>query len=295
MIPEGMEFENLEELQAFLDQQMRLQNSQSRFEFEGYSPLEMQTLLYQPFSSESPLQIKKAAPEDYQQVPVLQNVKVIINHIAASGELKLTQKGFLPVKLVEEVYHQGLMKDEMVEKGFNKVYKETDTIAVRLPRILLDFSGVVKKRNNKLSLTKNGEKVASDDYSLWKLLFESFCTRYNWGYFDGYDNQVVGALGFGFSLILLNKYGMEIRPADFYAEKYLNAFPSLIQQVPYSGYGDHIESIFSCYNIRTFKRGFDLFGLTTLTGESFRKNLQIVNTPNFSKMINIRQSQFLNN
>lgn len=44
-----------------------------------------------------------------------------------------------------------------------KLYKEADSESVHLTRILTELSGLAKKRNNKLSLTKIESKTISDD------------------------------------------------------------------------------------------------------------------------------------
>ncbi|MEA1874087.1 MAG: hypothetical protein U9N51_06630 [Bacteroidota bacterium] len=104
-------------------------------------------------------------------------------------ELKLTAKGFLPTKIVSDIYNQKFIKDEMIESGIYKLYKETDSDSINLTRILLELSGLVKKRNNILSLTKKGKTEFNDNYKLLKSIFKTFGTKFNWAYYDGYGNN----------------------------------------------------------------------------------------------------------
>ncbi len=118
--------------------------------------------------------------------------------------------------------------------------------------------GIIKKRNNKLSLTQKGKKLLENDSQLTELLFTTFCRKFNWVYFDGYDIEQWGQLGFGFSLVLLRKYGGLKREGNFYAEKYFNAFPNLLDFHPFS---ENIQRrAYHCYLLRTFERFLAYFG-----------------------------------
>jgi len=177
------------------------------------------------------------------------------------GELRLTNKGFLPTRIVSEIYSQGFLKDDFIESGISKLYKATDSLTVRLSRILLELSGIAKKRNNKLSLTRKGEKIISDNDKLLRSIFVTFGAKFNWAYFDGYGENNIGQLGYGFSLILLGKYGKDKRLDTFYADKYFKAYPQLINNSLTPRFGT-VESYASrCYSLRTFDRFLDYFGL----------------------------------
>jgi hypothetical protein len=129
--------------------------------------------------------------------------------IDKNGEIKLTSKGFLPTKIVSELYQQGFLKENHIEKGFSKLYKETDSMTVNISRILIELAGLTKKRNGKLSLTKTATKILSDNYELLRLILVTFATKFNWAYYDGYGENQIGQLGYGFTLTLLSKYGKE--------------------------------------------------------------------------------------
>ncbi|MEO8231051.1 MAG: hypothetical protein ABI638_02130, partial [Ignavibacteriota bacterium] len=66
--------------------------------------------------------------------------------------------------------------------------------------------------------------------------------------------------GFGFTLVLLSKYGTENQLNSFYAEKYFNAFPSLLK-IKNLEINNLDNSSINCYSIRTFDRFLDYFGL----------------------------------
>ena len=147
-------------------------------------------------------------------------------------------------------------------------------------------SGIVKKRFKKLSLTKKGKTLISDDTKLLHLIIDTFMTKFNWAYYDGYSEEAIGQMGIGFSLILLSKYGNKKRLDKFYAKKYFIAYPHLIDQTIPLMYGTYEETAYSTYSLRTFKRFLDYFGLITI--ESPTKplgNSKIIKTELFDKLI----------
>lgn len=117
----------LEELQEYLDQFMNQRNSRGLNEFEGYSPIEMQHILYDTFGDKSPIRLQKLKDEDYQSIPILNQVKYLARLISNAGELKLTKLGFLPTKVVSDLYGQRFMKEYDIESNISKLYKETDS------------------------------------------------------------------------------------------------------------------------------------------------------------------------
>ena len=186
-----------------------------------------------------------------------------MNVIAEKGELKLTNKGFLPTKVVADIYAQGFIKDFDIEKGISKLYKEADVMSINHTRILLEISGLIKKRNGKLSLTKEGGKIAGNNHLLLKRIITIFGYKFNWAYYDGYGENQIGRLGFAFSLILLHKYGHKKRDSAFYAEKYFKAFPHLYEDNNSSTRFFTSNASERCYSLRTFQRFLDYFGVVS--------------------------------
>jgi len=276
------------DIQRNLDDVMKEQNNRSLPEFEGYSPQEMHRILHFTFGAECPVKLQKLSDAEYDQVPLLHQVKLLAEMIDKNGEIKLTDKGFLPTKIVSNLYHQGHMKDERIEKGFVKLYKETDAITVNLTRVLIELAGLTKKRNMKLSLTKSSAKILSDNHELLKLILTIFTEKFNWAYYDGYGENHIGQLGYGFSLILLSKYGHEKRLDTFYATRYFEAFPNLLDAVN-PDYGTLERYSANCYSLRTFDRFMDYFGLVNISeeGKGFDSKTYVEKTGIFDRLIKI--------
>lgn len=260
---------DLKDIQIHIDQVMNEHNNRSIPKFEGYSPFEMHQLLHFTFGKDSPIQLQKLSDSDYLKIPILNQIKYLTDLIDKTGEIKLTKMGFLPTKIVSAIYEQGFLKEEFIEKGISKLYKETDSLTIHLTRILIEIGGLIKKRNGKLSLTKSSKKLLGDNYELLRLILMTFATKFNWAYNDGYGDNQIGQLGYGFSLILLSKYGQEKRLDSFYSEKYFKAFPQLLDSVE-PNYGTLEKYTTNCYSVRTFDRFLDYFGLIKIEEEGKR-------------------------
>jgi hypothetical protein len=270
-------------------------NKQGISDFVEYSPTDMHIILYDTFGENSPIKLLQLSDSDFDAVPLFNMIKYLLQIIEREGELRLTAKGFLPTKVVAEIYSKKFITEEIIELGIGKLYKETDSIAINLSRLLAVLSGIVKKVKNKLSLTRKGREILADNQKLLETIFITYTTKFNWSYYDEYQNTPIGQFGLGFTLILLSKYGKEERLDDFYAEKHFKAFPNLLQTVKTVIYKTQIEEAKACYSIRTFDMFLYYFGLINVTKNDkvdFKKNRiifekYITKTDLFDKFIKI--------
>lgn len=262
------------------------QNNRPIPEFEGYSAIEMHHILFNSFEDQNPLQFNILPESDYSKIPIFNQIRYYLSLIEKSGEIKLTDKGFLPTKIVADIYSQGFLKDEPIEKGFVRLYKESDVMSVNLTRIIVELSGLIKKRNGKISLTKSAKKIVENKHSLLKLIFLTFARKFNLGYYDGFDAPGIGQSGFGFSLILLSNYGSQRRLGSFYAEKYFEAFPMMLDNVN-PRYGSLEAYSTRCYILRTFERFLNYFGLIRIEKEGpfHEETIYITKTDLYDKLI----------
>ena len=283
----------LEELQGHLDQFANERNNRPVSEFEGYSPFDMQHILYDTFGEKSPIKLRKLSGDDYAEIPILNQIKYLAEIITKAGEIKLTKLGFLPTKVVKELYDQGFMKEYQFESGISKLYKEMDSTSVHVARVLLEISGLAKKRNNKLSLTKKGEKILGDDAQLCHLILTIYGEKFNWAHLDGYGENGIGQMGFGFSLILIHKFGHQNRTDKFYNEKYFNAFPMLLEGISYPTYTTKDSYAGHCYSLRTFDRFLSFFGGVVIEQErGMNAEKFIVKTELFDKLFDISSRMY---
>jgi len=133
-------------------------NQMATADFEGLSPIEMDNLLYNTFEKGSPVQLRKLSDEDYASIPILNQMLYFADIIQKAGEIKLTAKGYLPTKMVADLYYKGFLKDVMIETGINKLYKETDSNVVNLIRLLAELMSLTKKTQRQTQLNQSRRK-----------------------------------------------------------------------------------------------------------------------------------------
>ncbi len=264
-------------------------NLEPHDDFEGLSPLQMHHILYDTFGKDSILSLKQMEDEDYFQIPIFKNIHQLLSIVAEKGELKLTNAGYLPVKTVRAIYDNSLIKDEFLKyRSSLGNLKENDSSVVFLTRLVAEVARLVKKRYNKLSLTKKGEKIFKDNHKLLETIINAYGDKFNWGYFDGYDAIGLAQMGFGFSIYLLHKYGNEKRQADFYGEKYFKAYPMLLTDEAPAYHKSVVEYSLSCYSLRTFDRFLYYFGAVEIESEKGRlENISVIKTDMFEKLFDV--------
>jgi hypothetical protein len=145
-----------DELERHLDNITKLYNHTGQPEFEGFSPYQMDLLIKAPLEETCPVQLKILQSHEYLQIPILNQAQWLLTLLWEEGKIKLTAKGFLPVKLVKELYAQGFMEDEYVEFGLIKIYREANSESIYLTRVLLDLGRLTKKTKELVESDQKG-------------------------------------------------------------------------------------------------------------------------------------------
>lgn len=245
-------------------------------DFLGLTPLEMNVLLYHTFGDQSPIRLRKDLDDNtLDQIPLFRIVEEYLRILERDKQIKLTPLGALPKKIMVELYDKRFLLDDNIENGITKLWREEDCIAIRSARLTAEAAGLVKKRMGRLSLTKAAQKLLEENKrtALFHLFFQTFTTRFNWSYNDGYTEEPVGQLGWGFSVLMLHKFGNQPRINEFYASKYLKAFPDFLTFFN-ADYSTPPQNFSSCYGIRTFKRFLLWFGLAAVDQKGVFLDLQ---------------------
>ena len=113
----------LEDIQKHLKKIMEEQNNRPVPEFEGYSPKEMHKIIHFAFEPNSSIQFQEDLNGiDYKRIPLFNLVKYL-GGLLQEGDIKLTKIGFLPTKIVKDVYSQGFKKEWHIEKGVSMTVK----------------------------------------------------------------------------------------------------------------------------------------------------------------------------
>jgi len=259
---------DLEEINKRLKVETDLKNNQPVDEFEGRTPKEMYYILYNTFHPDSPFQFSTRVDDIVlTEIPILTMTTFFLKTVQESQPLKLTPKGNLPLKLVNSIYELGLFPSYFIDSGFSKIRSEEDDVYIHTMRLICELAGLIKKQKGKLSLTAKGKKLIMEEnlFVLFQEIFITYTTKFNWPYNDRYGDHAVGQLGFAFSLEIVSKYGNELLPCKFYAQKYIKAFPMVLDHIEIPRYSTVEEEVINCYILRTFEYFLKIFGLAELT------------------------------
>jgi len=244
-------------------------------DFGGFTPNEINYLLYDTFGDKSPLQFRTDIDnQTLDQIPLFRIAEEYLKIVQRDKQIKLTPLGALPKKVLVELYDKKILLDEHIESGIVKLWREQDCISIRSARLAAQLAGLVRKANNKLNLTKKGVKLLHPEnrINLFKKFFQTFTGKFDWGFNDLYPPPI-GQFGWAFSVYMLYRFGDQTNPSDFYAEKYLKAFPNFISLFEHT-YSTPERQFNNSYSIRTFDRFFLWFGFVTVERQKHYLDLE---------------------
>jgi hypothetical protein len=262
---EEQNISSMEELQALLNREAEAYNNRPVKEFLGLSPMQMMFLNQDPFAPGSAFQFRDCSDSDLDLVPFFRVCEEILKlTVLSKNPFKLTAStSSLPVKVVKEVYACGHITERLFENGLYKVNKEVDAINIHTAKLVLEMAKVVRKAKGNWHLTKKGEQLVKPDQrqQLFRAIFEAFTTQFNWAYHDGYFHlpNYFARYSFAFSLSVLSNFGDQDRKSSFYARKYAEALPMLLEN-PQTQEPVTPGNSFSCYYLRFFERFAFWFG-----------------------------------
>jgi hypothetical protein len=263
---------SLDELNKIAAEVTARYNRTAITDFEGLSPEQMYTIDYKQFAPECPVRFNRhISPDTIAASPAIKASRAILDAIQKENGLKLTVRGNLPRRVVNEIYQLNIYK-VLKERGhFDKTLNELDYYPAAVINALLRVAKITKVSKNKLQFTRDGNKIMMDNVQLFHTLFKTFTSRYNKAYLDGYESDEIGNRGLLYVIYLLNRYGSQRREEDFYAGLYFKAFPQLIEEMPKSLYTTPEQMAFHCFNFRIFDKGLHLFGLIEMkyTGKDY--------------------------
>lgn len=99
------------------------------------------------------MQLRTLTDAQIKKIPIMHQALHLME-ILSSGELKLTAKGYIPPKMVEELY---LMGERSWNTDWFKQKIEPKAEEIRVLRVVLKECGLIKTRLGKMSLTAKGQ------------------------------------------------------------------------------------------------------------------------------------------
>ena len=246
---------DLDDINRHLGEIMHEQNATPKASFNGFSSEQMHQMLNRPLEVRCPVQLRQLTEEQMERILVLRQALHLMN-VLSEKDVKLTTQGYIPPKLVAELYDLG---SHSWNSDWYKQKSEPKTEEVQVLRVVLKECGLIKTRVGKLSLTAKGKQLLVDHNELMRTIILFLLRDYNTGWLDLYEDNEVGNLGRLYSLWLLHHYGADWRNTRFYADEYSKAFPMLD-----AGQG---------YEYRVFNRLFRFIGLCEINENDDFKGL----------------------
>ena len=248
-------------LNRFSGEVMKEINQRSLPLAEGLSPEQLHQLLHFLFTERSIVRLSASIPDDVAlKSPLLNLCICYLQIIQREKEMKLTKTGALPMKIVNELYSKGYIS-EVIWTTPIRVRTEQDSISIQLVRVISKLAGMTKMLHGKLSLTAKGTSLLKSPSKLLILFNETFFLKFSWSYFDLYDSEQAAQFGAGYTLVLLRKYGHQEKEINFYAQKFLEAFPMVTDEFESKFSRSPEDAFCHCYITRTFHRGLMWLGM----------------------------------
>lgn len=285
---------SMKELNRLIGEYKQKINSNPLDDFDGLSPEQMDRLLYTPFAPEAVIQFRKGIDAHVDKVPFFKLSEILLHEIKKSGHLKLTIKGNLPIRICELLCNQNLIYWPFME-FVKRIREEEVPYLWPLKQYLLD-QGLVKKRNNTLSLTKNGEKLLEGPQEIRFIqIFNYMASRFHWGnFYHLQDEGKCGQFGWAFSLFLLAKYGEKSQKSEFYSQKLIRAFENGLWDALQKGKeSTAIQDYHHAYETRFFECFTNWFGLVKIERSkddriSFFDQLSITKSELFDQLFEVK-------
>lgn len=144
----------------------------------------------------------------------------------------------------------------------------------------MELAGLIKLQKGCFSLTKKGQNLTylNKRGELFLEVIKAHTRKYNWGYQDGYEGIHIVQESFLYTLYMLSIFGKDWRPIKFIEDRFLEAFPTALDDVEGNAYFSQEETLRKCYRLRSLDRFAHFWGLIKMreikTEDAFSNNYE---------------------
>ena len=205
---------------------------------------------------------------DLKNIPLLEGINTLLNAIDVKG-LKLTQKGFLPTKVVKSIVEvASTTADERFLKYQTRFYEE-EHFSASLVRMVAEVLKLVRVQKGKLLFTKKGSQFLTFNKHQQYIILLNIMFGINLGYFDGHQEATCVHNSSLIMLQLLRDKNRDFRSVDVYSAILLESYPAVeddIELLELYDYADkdQFEIYVSIAELRLFERLFLPLGLVEM-------------------------------
>lgn len=243
-------------------------------DFLGLTPSEMHSIVYDPFGQDSGFKINLVNDEILGKIPFFVLAEHLLLMIYRDKKAKLTPKGFLSLKYCDELMEEKIIQEIYYKLAGRKRTGEDYLPSLKAVRITLLLGELIESKKNKLTISDYGFQLLEEKnrQEIFEVIFYAFTQNFLWAHLDRYGSELIGQLGFVFSLSMLKHYGHTSNSLLFYANKYKEAFPLLMNPHKEHHYFPIDQQFISCYRTRVFERFFKWFGFVNEDEYDFISN-----------------------
>ncbi|OEE76398.1 YecA family protein [Vibrio genomosp. F6] len=257
---------SLEELNIVAEQKIKAANDRPRPDFCGLSPTQMSNWLYAPFKELEGVTIH--TPDDLKTSPVMCYLALILDEaMQGDGSFKATSKGNLPTKIVKQASE---LLPELAFSQFERHISiseyagsnEDKFNALHYSRVLAEIAGIIYRRSGRYHVKKAAQKqyLAHGIQSFFIPMLEAATSQYNWGYLDGWEQEVDLRAFWLFMLWRLQSHGN----SELLIEEVITAFPDLLLKCPEDEYSSPSRLLGIMIESRFIKRFLEFWGFVAV-------------------------------
>lgn len=137
---------------------------------------------------------------------------------------------------------------------------------MHVTRLVAELAGLIRKYKGRFILSRDCRALLKKEgvSAIYPRLLRTYIEQFNWGYRGGYPEIRFIQSAAHFTLYLLTRYGDTWRPATFYKDSFLQAFPTVLQEILPDNILTPDEEVRGCYRLRTLIHFVGFFGLAAV-------------------------------
>ncbi|MDQ7060933.1 MAG: hypothetical protein Q9M43_07235 [Sulfurimonas sp.] len=202
------------------------------------------------------------------EVPLLRGIHVLLQSIGTKG-LKLTQKGFLPTKIVKSIVEVAdTTSDERYSHILTRFY-EQEHLSANMTRLVSEVFKLTRLQKGKLLLTKKAHTFLSLSSREQYVVLFNIMLGINIGYFDRHQEASCVHNSSLIMLQVLRDKERSYRTSEVYTALLIDTYPMIedsIESLDILDYGEKnkLDIFTSIAETRLFERLYLPLGLVTM-------------------------------
>jgi hypothetical protein len=293
--------DGLEIDEGTLEAVFELWSSTPNDDLSGISPNALAGLLEDPFEATDVLVFADVLPR-VPAAPVATLAGALFDALLV-GPAQATASGYLPRAWCQTIERRAFEAHGVLPLDARRriVTGEAACTSLHVVRLMATVAGLLRSQRGAFELTRRGRALYERRglAGVYPALLRAFATRLEWSSLDDYPRAPLIQASFGFSLMLVARYGAKPRPATFYSDRWLEAFPGIDEGFEVEAGGEPHRSrrmtpsqrFADCYRLRVLQRFMAYFGLVDLRRVRPGAGHQVVAAPLLAEAVALRHGR----